>query len=269
MKFKTQSLRLTIALSSLALLITFFQNCGEGPGFKPYLSKNALEYSSTGGSPQVGGSVPGSGVDNVGNDESPPTLEAFKATLEPVLKNNCTACHSFNVQPLIASINSVTSHDTLIFFGYVDPDVPNNSSVVQVIRNGHQGIPVTVADQIRNQITAWRDRERTLAAQAGLPSRFGDRTADNLAVLPTYTSIANKILIPKCVSCHGAVTAMGGKRFDTYAATMTSVVSRSPNTSRLYVTTQSGSMPQAPRPRLTADELSAIFIWISNGAMNN
>jgi mono/diheme cytochrome c family protein len=94
-------------------------------------------------------------------------------------------------------------------------------------------------------------------------------TVSNVAyAAATYTSIAANILVPKCVSCHGAVTAQKGVRWDSYAETIKNALAGNVFTSKLYIRTADGTMP-AGGPPLSAAELKAINDWISNGALNN
>ena len=89
------------------------------------------------------------------------------------------------------------------------------------------------------------------------------------ALAPTFKSISANILIPKCVGCHGAVRSDGDIRYDSYIGTLRSVSPNNANGSKLYLTCKSGSMPDKPFGKLSANELAAISTWINMGAANN
>lgn len=85
----------------------------------------------------------------------------------------------------------------------------------------------------------------------------------------TFTFISANILVPKCVACHSADNATSGYAFDTYLATLDSVVAGNPAASKLYIVTKpGGTMPKGGVP-LTAVQLQAVFDWIADGAKNN
>lgn len=90
---------------------------------------------------------------------------------------------------------------------------------------------------------------------------------------PTPTTATFKavqgILLPKCGGCHGANVATAGIRFNTYAGVLATVTAGSSNTSRLYSVTSSGAMPPQPAPRLNANEILTLRLWIDLGALNN
>ena len=79
---------------------------------------------------------------------------AFEQTLKPLLQN-CSGCHGVSQQPLFAVDDSSLSHDTLLSLSLVSLESPENSRIVQKIREGHQSISTTVADDMETQIGAW------------------------------------------------------------------------------------------------------------------
>lgn len=99
-----------------------------------------------------------------------------------------------------------------------------------------------------------------------------DKLEAGAPAVMTYTSIRQNLLIPKCVDCHGSVTAYGGVRYDTYAETMKTVIlSNTGNRGRLYLSTlaPNPSMPLGSAAKLTPAESAGVASWIDAGAPNN
>ena len=94
-------------------------------------------------------------------------------------------------------------------------------------------------------------------------------TPQTLALGPTYASVAQNILVPKCTGCHGDMIAKNNIRFDTYNFTMFQVVPGSRDFSPLYQVLKANQMPLMPEPLLTADELNVLGEWIDQGALDN
>lgn len=80
----------------------------------------------------------------------------------------------------------------------------------------------------------------------------------------TYTMVADNVLTPRCVSCHGK---SGGYSFSSYVGTMKAVKAGDPLGSRLYDSVSKGRMP--PGRALTQQQLKIIYDWIQQGALNN
>ena len=83
-------------------------------------------------------------------------------------------------------------------------------------------------------------------------------------VTPTFSSISEKILLPKCVQCHDSRR----RNFSTYAGIINDVEAYRPEESELDEVVQEGSMPIGI-PVLSDDEVIAIYLWIQNGAKND
>jgi mono/diheme cytochrome c family protein len=75
-----------------------------------------------------------------------------------------------------------------------------------------------------------------------------------------FSYISKNILQVQCTGCHSGMK--------TYAGTMSYVTAGAPNSSTLYTTTNSGSMPKGGS-KLNATSLQAIKDWIAAGALNN
>jgi mono/diheme cytochrome c family protein len=85
----------------------------------------------------------------------------------------------------------------------------------------------------------------------------------------TFSSISASILIPRCVSCHGASNAQGGIRNDSYDQTMATVTAGSPSASALYTSVATRLTMPTTGNKLSTTETGVISTWITNGAQNN
>ncbi len=85
----------------------------------------------------------------------------------------------------------------------------------------------------------------------------------------TYVWINANVIQPKCARCHTA-GGQGPGDFGTYSSLMASgtVVAGSPDSSRFYTRTTSGSMPPDAE-MLSNSSLDAIRTWIENGALES
>ena len=253
---KTQSLKLFVSLTSVFLISA----CGDGMQAYRYSTANSQFNVS-----QITG----------GNSTATSTLDAFKITLHPVLTRNCGSCHGISTAPLHSVNDANSALNVIVNNGLVNFNSPNQSLLVTKIRNGHNGISVTVADALQAQIVAWVGAAQVMGSSPTPSSPAPTPTpAPNPAPNPTATltatfqSIEKFVLAPKCVSCHGPNRADAGVRVDTYAGTMKIVRAGNPSGSLLVSEMASGSMPPGSNDA-TATELAAIRTWIQNGALNN
>lgn len=98
-----------------------------------------------------------------------------------------------------------------------------------------------------------------------------DKLEMGVATAATFASISQTLLIPKCVDCHGATTAYGGVRYDTYAETLKTVIlNNTGNRGRLYLSTlgANATMPIGGT-KFTPAESAGVASWIDAGAQNN
>ena len=80
----------------------------------------------------------------------------------------------------------------------------------------------------------------------------------------TFTSIRDRILIPRCANCHGGIIS----HKVLLAENKMTIVPGDAANSRLYTVIESGEMPKYGQ-RLTDEEISAIQNWIEQGAKND
>ena len=101
-------------------------------------------------------------------------------------------------------------------------------------------------------------------AAAVLPISCGRMTWKNPPAAglydPRFTIIRDKILIPRCLSCH-----IG---FEAHKEVMQYVEPLLPDKSRLFDTINHGQMPQNG-VKLADFEINTISTWIRNGALND
>jgi uncharacterized membrane protein len=197
-----------------------------------------------------------------GGASSASSVAAFTTTLKPILATNCSACHGASQVPKFAVADNQLSHDTLVNSGLVDFATPSNSRIVQKIKGGHNSISTQVSLDMQNQIAAW------VAALASTPGG-GVVLPVPTPLAANFKSISEKLLIPKCVGCHGATKADAGIRYDTYALTLSTVTAKNTSQSKLYTVSNSGSMPLGGISRMTVSEVSVLAQWINAGALNN
>jgi uncharacterized membrane protein len=98
-------------------------------------------------------------------------------------------------------------------------------------------------------------------------------TPPPVVLVPTFKSISENILQPKCVTCHRPGGREPGIRYDSYSATISRgrVVAGKASESEMYQEIAKGSMPPAKDgyPPLTIVEVDVIRQWINAGALNN
>jgi uncharacterized membrane protein len=111
---------------------------------------------------------------------------------------------------------------------------------------------------------------------AGLGSSLGgvangqlNNSPANPGLVPTFASINEFIIQPKCVSCHNSSLKSGNYDMSNYTNTVVNsmVVPFNPTTSPLYLRVADGTM--APGSPLSATEKQAIAQWITNGGLND
>lgn len=187
------------------------------------------------------------------------SVAIFSTTLHPILVANCGACHGISQSPKFAVSDPLQSHSALINFGLVDLSNAAASRLVTKIQGGHNSFPLSLATQIQTAIEDWSNQLQSLG---------GGKLPAPLPLEAKFSSISQRILEPKCVSCHGPTRAASGKRLDSYSATLGTVHAGVPTDSSLYTECKSGQMPEGA-PHLSAEELDVIYQWILTGAPNN
>lgn len=239
-KAKGESLKKIILLFLAISSLTFYQNCS---GRHETWDQN--------------GSSSGSSLN------TQLSLAAFEQTLFPVITKtgSCVDCHGVSQQPLHSLPDAALSHDVLVSFNLVDLLDPANSRLVTKVRGNHQGMPQTLADEMEAAIQQWSD---DLVASGGNPGQ------DPQVLSPTFTSINNLILQPKCVSCHSPNGSRPQEDYTDYTTSLNTGKIEPGNAagSEMFKECQAGTMPVGGAA-LTTAELSAIKTWINNGALNN
>lgn len=182
-----------------------------------------------------------------------------------IIQNKCSACHgSANGSGGVSNIMSVQHllESQLIVSGN-----PNMGRFMGSIYEGRMPVSNPLSN---NEITTLENWIKT---------DINPNTQNDLAppeeVMPTYSSIAKLILVPKCVACHGTKVAKDGIRVDNYDVLFGAMGSKNiinvgnASESKLYDSVKGGAMP--PRSdgyaQLTNKELMAIADWINKGAL--
>lgn len=233
-----------------------------GAGASILLFQNCAPTHLVGDPSFAGGGGLASLIPGGGNGAS--SVQAFSATLKPVLTTSCGSCHGVSQSPKFAVSDSQLAHDTLVNSSLVDFNNPSNSRIVTKVRGGHNGISTNVSMEMENQINAWI---AALSAAGGGAGGGGLPVATPLQA--KFSSISEKILVPKCVGCHGPTRADEGVRYDTHAATLRTVVPGNAASSRLHRECNTGTMPPDNSLRLTTEEVAIMAEWINAGALNN
>ncbi len=79
-------------------------------------------------------------------------------------------------------------------------------------------------------------------------------------IYPTYQSISTLVIAEKCLQCHSSLS--------TYQGLLQIVTPNNASESSLYEEVKDGGMP-LQSPKLSPEEINAIYTWIQNGAQNN
>ena len=103
----------------------------------------------------------------------------------------------------------------------------------------------------------------------------GQITVKRAEVRPEYASIRQLILVPKCIGCHNEGSeSPHGIDLTTYENILDQtlfppiITPGEPENSSLYLTIAEGKMPKKG-PKLSDQEIQAVFDWIKNGAKEN
>ncbi len=98
-----------------------------------------------------------------------------------------------------------------------------------------------------------------------IPGSLGLSSLSSLSANPAYSELQQKIITPKCVSCHSA----GLHNFSNYSAVMASgtVIAGDLAGSTFYQQILTGAMPRGGQP-LSSTDAAAIKSWIEGGALN-
>ena len=88
------------------------------------------------------------------------------------------------------------------------------------------------------------------------------------AATATFQQVYSQILAPKCIACHSGSTNPNLSTWASFAQDTRYVLPGNPGQSDIYIQTSAGTMPQSGTP-LTQSQLSLLYDWIEQGALNN
>lgn len=92
-------------------------------------------------------------------------------------------------------------------------------------------------------------------------------TLQSTPIEANYASIQSQILIPRCLTCHTGTNSVSKVDLSTYANLLMNdiVVPGNPQQSKLYLSINSGTMPQGST-KLPNNQIQAVYDWIQEGA---
>jgi mono/diheme cytochrome c family protein len=229
---KSMGLSKAILLSSMSLLLMLpFQNCGSR-------HDSELALSSA--------------------DQA---LIFYQGEVQKVFQAKCASCHQVGNE---TELQNILDFDELISKGFVVPGRPEISPVYLLVvddiepRANHSKLTIAEKDIVAAWIIALYD-----PSGAGGTIGGGGGGANN-----TYMRVRNEVLVPYCISCHGATGAAGGIRLDTYQTVMTQVNRNAPASSPVYSQMLFDFMPTGPN-KVPLQLKNLVLNWIVDGAQNN
>lgn len=188
-------------------------------------------------------------------------LDIAESRAMQVLTTQCSSCHSVDVPSGGVDVLSI---DSLLASGAVVPTEPGLSPLFQAISSGSMPPSRPLAQDDIMAISDWITK---MNKDTGVVLPPG---AQPLPLGPTYASIYQNILAPRCLGCHNATNAGGGVSYSTYTAAMNTVQRTLPNNSTLYTSIAvRNTMPRGAGGSLSAEQKRAVFDWITAGANNN
>jgi len=237
---------------------------------KSYLAKAALKVS---GLILLGafclvvencGKPPGLPASGVVNATGSPSAMTFGQVSAQIIRPKCLKCHSY-------APYDFSSYDSMMAAGVVTAGDPQDSMLYTEVATADmpKGGPPLSPDEVQ-MISQWitDGAKESVVEEQPSPSPSPSPTTQAPSLEPTYTALSTQIFLPKCVVCHGGADPAGGYDFSTYDGVSHAITAGNASKSKLYKAVSSGKMPMDGTP-LSADELSAIQTWITNGAQNN
>jgi mono/diheme cytochrome c family protein len=171
-------------------------------------------------------------------------LESLQKASVEILDARCVLCHGSggSVQ---GSFGDILDVEKLKASGYVVPGSPGVSRLYTEIASGEMPPSGGLSDAERDLIYRW-----IVALGTSQKKIF-------------FAEVNSQILVPHCVSCHGA---SGGISLETYAQVRTTLLEGDPLGSLIYDAVVQERMPKNTTP-LSADQKKLLFDWIKGGAL--
>jgi len=200
-------------------------------------------------------------VPAAGSNPAPVDTSTLAGQAITILQNNCYACHGTVVSGNVDQINN-PAH--LIALGVVIPGNAAGSSLYVAVSTGVMPLGGALSAADIATLANW------INAGAQAPNSATTPAAPTVIPLgPSFQSLMQNVIGPKCLACHAGTTAKGGVLLDSYAHVLNRLTPYNVSSSDIYDVTKNGEMPQSPYPRLTSAELAALSGWIQAGALNN
>lgn len=167
------------SIGSLAVMLVVFTHCGN-----PSAQKGGLMWT--------GGGVSLSMTGNTAAD----SLAAFTQTVYPITRARCINCHGGSQQPLHASSNTTTAHNSIVNSFKVNFSNVPSSRMVQKLIEGHNCWGNCTANAMEMQLAVqdWKDLLATTNTTGGT-SGGGGGQAYNLTTASSGTIQAERTAV--------------------------------------------------------------------------
>jgi len=177
-----------------------------------------------------------------------------------ILSKNCYECHNPNNQ--MGQVYDITNLDYLLYTRLMIPTEPEISPILARVVSGEMPPSKPLKKSEIDILKQWIEQFDPNAIAGGGGGLAGGNTVE-----PKFKSIFDKILAPKCMTCH----QNRNYKFDNYTNTVRAITANQADNSILYQAITSGrnggKMPQGGA--LSSTEIIAIKDWINSGAQNN
>lgn len=178
-----------------------------------------------------------------------------------ILRTSCAGCH--NASSPGGGIDYMMDINALKYYRLVIPGEPQLSELYDSIATGRMPKSSTLTQDQIKAIYDW-----IFEGMSGTAVPVNAPPASSATLVAKYSSISAKILVPKCLGCHGSANPAGGYSVATYNGVMALVQPGNAAASGLYDSTLKNRMPKNGVP-LSSQELTAISDWILSGALQN
>lgn len=183
-----------------------------------------------------------------------------------IVKKQCGACHG-SAQGGAGGVSNLLNVKHLLDAGLIIDGDPTQGRLIGSMKDGSMPpVGPMPADEIA-LVESW--------VRSGVDASGTNPLPPETPLEPTFASINEKILIPKCVACHGPNLAEDNYRVDSYAYLLgngakTMVIPGDSAESKLFKSVNDNMPPTADGYLpLTGEEISVIEEWIQAGAPKN
>lgn len=188
---------------------------------------------------------------------------AYADIQSQILQPYCLSCHSAAGGNL-GGINLETYANTVTYISQIQHAVIVKQSMPPgtPLSSGLQQLLATWISDGAPQNSVPVNQEERRAAETASPAEPSED------LQPTFSSISQNILTPKCVMCHGTDGDTPITNYD-YLIKSKWIVPGDLTKSALYGSIKVGEMPPSGSGTLTQTEIDTVGAWITDGAKNN